>query len=212
MVRVHVDAAAPDADAIERVARLIRRGAVIAIPTDTLYGLAADPGNPAAVERIFAIKGRQAGQALPLVAADRDQVVGYVGALGPLADRLAVRFWPGPLTLVVAAPPHLAPGVTGGTATVGIRVPAHAVTRALCAACAHPITATSANRSGEPATELPDAVVAALGDRLDGLVDAGATAGGAPSTLVDTTGDRPRLLRSGAISWDDIERCLQLEP
>jgi len=211
MLRWRIDALSPAADAVEQIARLIRRGGVVAIPTDTLYGLAADPGNASAIDRLFAIKGRQAGQALPLVAADRDQVVAYVGALGPLADRLAARFWPGPLTLVVAAPPQLAPGVSGGTATVGIRVPAHAATRALCAACAHPLTATSANRSGEPATALPDIVAASLGDRLDGLVDAGSTAGGAPSTLVDTTGTQPRLIRAGAIPWEDIEQCLHLE-
>lgn len=211
MMRVRIDASAPAADAVEEVARLVRRGGVVAIPTDTLYGLAADPGNASAVDRIFALKGRQAGQALPLVAADRDQVVAYVGALGPLADRLAARFWPGPLTLVVAAPPQLAPGVTGGTATVGIRVPAHAATRALCAACGHPLTATSANRSGEPATESPEVVAASLGDRLDALFDAGSTSGGAPSTLVDTTGAQPRLLRAGAISWEEIEQCLHLE-
>ena len=211
MMRVRIDATAPAADVVDEVARILRGGGVVAIPTDTLYGLAADPGNASAVDRIFAIKGRQAGQALPLVAADRNQVVAYIGPLGPLADRLAARFWPGPLTLVVAAPPHLAPGVTGGEATVGIRVPRHAATQALCAACGHPLTATSANVSGEPATEWPDIVAASLGARLDALVDAGATAGGAPSTLVDTTGAQPRLLRAGAISWEEIERCLHPE-
>ncbi len=209
MRRVYVDPDAPQRDAIEEAATWIRDGGVIAIPTDTLYGIAADPFNPRAVARIFEVKGRDADQALPLVAADLAQVVRQIGPLTESARRLVTRFWPGPLTLLAPAPPRLADGVTGGTGRVGVRVPAFAVTRAVCAAVGHPITATSANISGQAPPADPDLVERSLGDRLDYLLDTGCTPGGLPSTIVDVTGDAPRLVRGGAISWDDISACLQ---
>jgi L-threonylcarbamoyladenylate synthase len=209
MRRVFVDPAAPQRDAIEEAAGWIRRGGIVAVPTDTLYGLAADPFNAAAVARLFAVKGRDAGEALPLIAADAAQVAARLGGLPAAGGRLAGRFWPGPLTLVVQAPPMLARAVTGGTGTVGVRVPAHAVARAVCAACDHPITATSANISGSPATADPDVVERTLGDRIDLLIDTGPTPGGAPSTIVDVAGPTPRMIRAGAIPWAEIESWLQ---
>jgi L-threonylcarbamoyladenylate synthase len=208
MRRVFVDPGAPQRDAIQEAAMWIRRGGLVALPTDTLYGLAADPFRAGAVARVFEAKGRDAGRALPLIAADTAQVVAHLGPLPPLASVLAARFWPGPLTLLVAAVPRLAPAVTGGTGPVGVRVPANDVARAVCAACGHPVTATSANRSGERATADPDVVERTLGDRLDLLLDAGVTPGGAPSTIVDVTAAEPRLVRAGAIAWDDVIACL----
>jgi len=204
VLRIVVSAVSPDAESIGRAAALLRGGAVAAIPTDTLYGLAADPFSATAVQRIFAIKDRATERALPLVASSLEQVQSRIGALTPLARRLAERHWPGPLTLVVDAPGTLAPDVTAGGSTVGVRVPAHDVTRALCEACGHPLTATSANLSGHPATDDPDAVFRAIGDRIDLLVDAGVSPGGLPSTVVDVTGIEPRLIRAGAISWDSV--------
>lgn len=208
MRRVFVDPGAPQRDAIQEAAMWIRRGGVIALPTDTLYGLAVDPFSADAVGRVYAVKGRDANRAVPLIAADTAQVIAHFGPLSPPAAVLAERFWPGPLTLLVGAVPRLAPDVTGGTGAVGVRVPAHDVARAVCAACGHPVTATSANRSGEPATADPEAVERALGERLDFLLDAGVTPGGAPSTIVDVTAADPRLVRAGAISWDDVRACL----
>jgi L-threonylcarbamoyladenylate synthase len=205
--RIIVDATSPSAHALEEAVRAIRRGGVIAMPTDTLYGLAVDPFRPDAVARVFAVKGRSAERAVPLVAADADQVKDRIAALPPQVARLASRFWPGPLTLLVAAPGTLAAGVTGGTGKVGVRVPAHAVTRALCAACGTPLTATSANISGDSPAADPDDVARSLGDRIDVLVDAGTTPGGSPSTIVDATGDAPVLVRAGAIAWEEIEAC-----
>jgi L-threonylcarbamoyladenylate synthase len=207
MRRVFVDPGAPQRDAIQEAATWIRRGGVIALPTDTLYGLAADPFLADAVARVYGVKGRDADRALPLLAADAAQVTAHLGPLSSSAAALAARFWPGPLTLLVPAAPRLAPGVTGGTGAVGVRVPAHEVARAICAACGHPVTATSANRSGEPATADPDVVERTLGDRLDLLLDAGVTPGGPPSTIVDVTAE-PRLVRAGAIAWDDVLACL----
>jgi L-threonylcarbamoyladenylate synthase len=212
MRRVFVDPGSPQRDAIEEAAKWIRNGGLIALPTDTLYGLAADPFSAAAIARLFAIKGRAAERAVPLIAADAAQVAAQLGRLPAAGQRLAERFWPGPLTLLVPATRALAAAVSGGTGRVGVRVPAHDVARAICAAVGRPITATSANVSGEPATPDPDQVERTLGGRLDLLIDAGTTPGGAPSTIVDVTGADPALVRAGALSWDDIQAWLHSDP
>jgi len=212
MRRVFVDPGSPQRDAIREAAQWIRRGGVVALPTDTLYGLSADPFLARAVARVFAIKGRASENALPLIAADTEQVRQHLGPLSDVGERLAARFWPGPLTLLVSATPALARDVTAGTGRVGVRVPADAVARAVCAAVGRPMTATSANRSGEPATADPDVVERTLGDSLDLLIDAGPTPGGLPSTIVDVTENTPRLVRAGAVSWEDIQACLATEP
>jgi L-threonylcarbamoyladenylate synthase len=209
MRRVFVDPAAPQRDAIHEAAHWIRNGGLVAVPTDTLYALAVDPFRSDRVVRLFAAKERPAGQAVPLIAADLNQVTDHLAPLSPRAARLAERFWPGPLTVLVPTPAALARGVDGGTGQVGVRVPDHGVARAIAAAAGRPITATSANISGEAATADPDAVERTLGDRIDLLVDAGPTPGGPPSTIVDLTGVAPRLVRVGAIPWEEIERCLR---
>ena len=212
-----------DASAIARAARVILAGGVVAIPTDTLYGLAADPFRADAVARIIEIKERPE-RALPLIAADAEQVAARLGALPPMALALARSFWPGPLTLLIDAPPSLAPGVTAATGRVGVRVPAHDVARALCRACGSPLTATSANISGAPATASPDEVERTIGARIDLLLDAGVTPAGLPrrsavgaeagakpgrpSTIVDVTGPAPRLIREGAVSWEEVVACV----
>jgi L-threonylcarbamoyladenylate synthase len=202
--RVFVDPEAPQRDAIEEAAGWILGGGVVALPTDTLYGLAADPFSAAAVARVFEVKGRAAEHALPLVAADLAQVVSHLGTLSEVAERLAGRFWPGPLTLLVTAPRAIARDVSAGTGCVGVRVPADRVARGICAAAGRPVIATSANISGEAPTADPDEVERTLGDRIDLLIDAGPTRGGAPSTIVDVTGAAPALVRAGAIAWEDI--------
>ena len=212
MRRVFVDPEAPQRDAIEEAAKWILGGGVVALPTDTLYGLAADPFSAAAVARVFEVKGRAAERALPLIAADAAQVAAHLGVLSETAARLARRFWPGPLTLLLPAPRAIAPDVAGRTGRVGVRVPADGVARAICAVAGRPVTATSANLSGEPPTAEPDEVERALGDRIDLLIDAGPTRGGAPSTIVDVTGAAPSLVRAGAIDWEDILECLNTEP
>ena len=206
MRRVWLDPDAPQRDAIEEAAKWILAGRVVAIPTDTLYGLAVDPFNAVAVEALFVAKARPAERAVPLIASDLGQVVAVLGPLSPIAARLADRAWPGPVTLLVPAPHGLAPAISGGTGAVGVRVPNHGVARAIARAAGRPITATSANLSGEPATDDPDRVEAALGDRIEMLVDVGRTAGGPPSTIVDVTGAEPRLVRAGAVPWEEIQR------
>ncbi len=208
MRRVFVNPLRPHRDAVQEAAKFIRQGRVIAIPTDTLYGLAANPMSPEATARVFEVKGRPAGQPLPLIAANPAQVAQFIAPLTGAARRLAERFWPGPLTLVVAAPSTLARPVTAGGATVGVRVPDSIVARAVCEAVGYPVTATSANVSGEPATDDPDVVEATLGATIDLLIDAGRTPGGPASTIVDVSGPVVRLVRDGAIPWKDVEACV----
>ena len=211
MRRVFVDPESPQRDAIQEAATWILNGGVVAIPTDTLYGLAADPFSADAVARVFAVKGRSAERALPLIAADEAQIAAHLGRLPADGGRLATRFWPGPLTLLVAAPRALARDVSGGTGKVGVRVPADDVARRICAAVGRPVTATSANASGEAATADPSTVERTLGDRIDLLIDTGPAPGGPPSTIVDATGPTPVLVRAGALAWDEIQAWLHNE-
>lgn len=207
MTRIVVDPHLPAADAIAQAAALIQRGGTVVIPTDTFYGVAADPRNAQAVRRIFSAKGRPDGRPLLLVAADLEQVERVVGAVSAGARRLAQSFWPGPLTMLFRAPSGLAEAVTAGSGRVGIRVPAHAATRAVCAAAGFAVTATSANLSGEPATGDPAALSASLLAEVDALLDGGATPGGGASTIVDVVDTAPRLIRDGVIPWPQVEAC-----
>jgi L-threonylcarbamoyladenylate synthase len=204
----YVNPAGTDGQWADDAAALLREGAVIACPTDTLYGLAADPRLSPAIERLYRIKGRAVDQAIPLVASSFGQLAACGALLPPSAARLARVFWPGPLTVLVAAWPGLCPEVLAGGATVAVRVPDHAAARALAAALGHPVTSTSANRSGEPPTADP-AVVAGLGDGLDGLIDTGPCPGGPPSTIVDVSGETPRLVRAGAVAWERVLESLR---
>lgn len=210
VIRLSIDPLDPDPAAVGAAARVVQRGGIVAMPTDTLYGLAVSPFNATALEAIRRLKERPADRAIPLVAADVEQIAATLGVLPMLARLLAARFWPGPLTMLMPAPERLPAEVTGGTGRVGVRVPAHAVTRALCAACGMPLTATSANKSGQPATNDPDAVAASLGAGIDVLLDAGVTPGGPPSTIIDVTDATPRVIRQGAIPWESIQSCLGL--
>jgi L-threonylcarbamoyladenylate synthase len=210
MRRVAIDARRPDAASLQEAAAVIKAGGIVAMPTDTLYGLAADPFSAAAVERVFAAKGRAAERALPLVAADITQVEEQLGALPPDGRRLAAAYWPGPLTLLLPRPSTMPEGVTGGLPHVGVRVPAHAVARDLCRACGGLLTATSANPSGAPASADPDDVERSMGEGVELLLDAGLTPGGPPSTIVNVSGDVVRLVRPGAIPWEEVQACLGL--
>lgn len=200
MHRVSVDPGFPAAHLLSQAAAILRDGGLVAFPTDTLYGLGADPRLPAAVESILRVKGRPAARGLPLVAADLDQV-DMVGRLSSLGARLAGVFWPGPLTVLIEARPDVHASVHGGSGLVAVRVPDHAVARGLARALGHPVVSTSANRSGEPEASTADEAVAALGEAIGFLLDAGASPGGPASTIVDATGAAPRLVRAGAIDW-----------
>jgi L-threonylcarbamoyladenylate synthase len=208
VIRLHVDPAAPDPRAIADAVDVLRRGGIVGYPTDTLYGLAVDPRRDDAVQRLFEVKARDRASAVALIAADvaQAQEAGTFG-VGELA--LARSFWPGPLTIVVPVAEALSRWLTAGLGTVGVRVPAHAVARALADGLGYCITATSANPSGQPAARTADEVSGALGERIDALVDAGPAPGGLPSTIVEFADGRPVLRRSGAVAWDRVLESLQ---
>ena len=195
-----------DAAALLPALTALRAGQVVAYPTDTLYGLGADPRSEVGVMAVFRIKGRDPDQSLPLIAASVEQAA-EAGELNAIARRLAARFWPGPLTLVVPQIMPLAPGV-GVAGAIAIRVPRDAIARDLARVLGAPITSTSANRSGDPPAETAREVAAALGDLVAVIVDGGAAPGGAPSTIVDVTTDVPRLVRAGAVPWDRVLESL----
>ena len=199
----------PALTSLSIAAEAIRRGGIVAIPTDTLYGLAADPFSPAAIAKLFAIKGRSAGRAVALIAADVDQVIAQVGPLPATARRLASVYWPGPLTMLLARPASIPAELVGGGDRIGVRVPDHDIARDLCRACGQVLTATSANISGEPASNDPDHIARVFAESdVDLLIDAGQTPGGAPSTIVDVLDDGVlHLVRPGAIEWEEIEAC-----
>ena len=170
-----------------------------------------DPRRDDAVARLFAAKGREPSAAVPLIAASIDQAQ-EAAILGDREIRLARTFWPGPLTIVVPARSGIAPAVLAGGTTVALRVPAHAVARALAAVFGFCITATSANRSGDPPAVTGADVSAALEtsiDLLDVLLDAGAATGGPPSTIVEMAESGPRLVRAGAVAWSRVLESLE---
>ena len=200
--RITIDPAHFDPGVLDKAVDVLRAGGVVAYPTDTLYGLAADPRSADAVTRVFALKGRPETSALTLIAADAEQASG-AAFFSARAAALAGAMWPGPLTIVTSARSGLAPEALAGGATVGVRVPAHDIARALARGFGFCITATSANRSGEVPTANPDAVLDAL-PAVDLLIDAGAAPGGPPSTIVDATSDVLRLIRDGAVPWSRV--------
>lgn len=200
------DAGSPLEPQLAPAVAAIAGGDVVGFPTETFYGLAADPRSARAVARLFELKGRAASQPIALIAADLDQVERIAG-LSAGARRLARAFWPGPLTLVVPARVPLARAVVSERGLVGVRVSSHPVARALAAAVGHPITATSANISGEPPARTADAVARAL-PGLPVLIDGGAAPGAAPSTVVELADGRAVLLRAGAVPWERVLESL----
>jgi len=202
MRRLFTDPVRPDETAIAEAVEVLRGGGVVAYPTDTLYGLAVDPANDTAVRRLFDLKGRDAAAAIALIAADAAQAE-HAGRFGPIERRLAAAFWPGPLTIVVPAADALS-RLLAPRGTLGVRVPAHAVARALAQQLGECITATSANRSGAAAPATAADVVRAFSDGVDLLLDGGAAPGGAPSTIVEVVQGRLTRHRAGAIVWDRV--------
>ena len=193
---------------IERAAAVLRRAGVVAYPTDTLYGLAADPRSAAAVDKLFNVKQRFPGHPIPLIAADLEQV-DEAAIMTPMAHRLAAAFWPGPLSVLLQAKPAVVPAVRAFDGSIAIRVPASDPARALARALGFCITSTSANLSGNPPTADPIELRRVLGDRVDDLLDGGPAPGGPPSTIVDARGDAVRLIRAGAVPWERVLESLE---
>lgn len=205
---VAIDTVATGSEAFAEAARVLRGGGLVAFPTETVYGLGANALDAAAVARIFAAKGRPANNPLIVHLADASQVH-EIAADWPLAAaRLAERFWPGPLTLILPRGDKVPDIVTAKGPTVAVRVPAHPVAQALLRAVALPVAAPSANRSTELSPTQAEHVLRGLKGRIDLLIDGGATPGGIESTVLDVTTMPPRLLRPGLIGVAELESLI----
>lgn len=201
---------APEAPALARAADVLRRGGAVVFPTDTYYGLAADPRRADGVARVFEAKGRASGVPLPLVAASLEQADRDVALLSGAALRLARRFWPGPLTLLASPRVMLAPGAAADDGSIALRVPDHAVARALAEALGFAVTSTSANASGREAVTSARDAAASLAGAVDLVLDAGETPGGSPSTIVDARVEPPVLVRAGAVPFHEVLDAVSL--
>jgi L-threonylcarbamoyladenylate synthase len=187
---------------------ILKCGGLVAFPTDTVYGVGALAFDGAAVESIYAAKDRPVEKAIPVLIGDPDDLVKVSLEVSEIAAKLAARFWPGPLTLVVSKHPDL-PEAVSAAPTVGVRVPDHPVARALLRA-AGPMAVTSANLSGQPSPSTAQEVFVQLGGRIALILDGGKTPGGVPSTVVDCAGAQPQVLRIGPISRDELLSVLGL--
>jgi L-threonylcarbamoyladenylate synthase len=199
---------ADDAAGLATASEVLRAGGVVAIPTDTVYGIAVALDTPGGIERLFEVKRRPPDKGIALLIDDAAQAAS-VGVMTPAAAALAGAFWPGGLTLVVRqrTDVRFPAALTGGAATVGLRVPDHPMPRALARATG-PLPTTSANLSGAPEARDAAEILAQLGDEIDLIVDGGPAQGGPASTVVDCSGARPVIIREGAIPTSRVARIL----
>lgn len=193
-------------DTILRALELLKRGGLVAFPTDTVYGVGALAFDADAVESIYSAKDRPVEKAIPILIGGPEDLDKVTTDIPPIAARLAARFWPGPVTLVLPKHPNL-PDVVSATPTVGVRVPDHPIARALLRA-AGPMAVTSANISGESSPKTADEVSRQLNGRIPLILDGGETPGGVPSTVVNCLGTEPVILREGPVTLEDIHFAL----
>ena len=209
ILRVHPDE--PQPDRIDYIVSCLRKGGVVALPTDTFYGLAVDPVNLAAVEQIYQIKTRQKHKPLSLLISGLAQAYELARDTDPLLDKLADRFWPGPLTIIVRAGTKLPLRSTANTGNVALRVPEAAICRAVVSELGLPITATSANLRGLPECTYAGCVREQFGEKIPLIVDGGPTARSVATTIVDLSGggNSWMILREGAVPTHEIALALQ---
>jgi L-threonylcarbamoyladenylate synthase len=199
-----VDPQHPEQAALDEARRCLVTDGVIAFPTESFYGLGVLATSAAAVERLFALKRRPADRPVPVVVADRWQVAMVIETVRPVANLLMTRFWPGPLTLVMVARASLPGRLTGGTGRLGVRQPGLSLPSLVAAAAGCPITATSANQTGQMPATTAERVRAVFGGEIDLILDGGPTPGGLPSTVLDLTVEPPRLVRAGRITEEQL--------
>lgn len=203
---------AANADSIRQAAAILRRGGLVAFPTETVYGLGADAQNESAVRAMFAAKGRPADHPVIMHLADATQVDEFAAEVPDVARTLAAAFWPGPMTLVFRRKRNVSPLVTGGLDTVGIRVPAHPIAHSLLREFGGPIVAPSANRFGRVSCTSALHVADELGGRADLILDGGDCPIGLESTIVDVSSGQPSILRPGAVTAEDVAGVLGSRP
>jgi L-threonylcarbamoyladenylate synthase len=208
-LRLKIDPNRPAAGALSEALAILRGGGVVAYPTETFYGLGADARREEAVEKIFRIKGRDFRNPVALIVENERDLIPLVEEPSPAGLVLIKAFWPGPLTLLFRASPAVLPKLTASTGKIGIRVSSHPVARLLAGGLPGPLTATSANRTGGPECTSADAVLDALGNSLDAVIDGGMTPGGPGSTILDITVTPPLILREGAIPGIRIRAVLE---
>ena len=193
---------------IKQAVTILKNGGVVAYPTDTVYGLGACMTNIKAVDRIFEVKGRPKGMALPVLLADKAQIEEIVISVPLIAQRLADEFFPGALTIILPKSSVVPDIITGGGKTVAFRIPNHPVPLALIKGLGKPIVGTSANLSGQPSALTAIEVQAQIGDKIDMVIDGGRCPGGIESTVIDLSGEKPVIRRQGAISIERLRKIL----
>ncbi len=199
---------ADDPRAPALAAQVIRSGGLVILPTDTVYGIAADLWQPDAVAALYAAKRRPPDRAIPILLADSGYMVSVASEVPPIARQLAAAFWPGPLTIAVPKLPEI-PAIVSSLPTVGVRVPDHASARATIRACGGALAVTSANLSNQPSALTAWEAAAALGKAADLILDGGRCPGGVPSTVVDVSGGALKVVRSGPLDEVVLRRALE---
>lgn len=206
-----VDPKSPQLEVVQQACEVLRRGGLVAFPTDTLYALGANALDPAAIERVLTVKGRHHGKPLSVLVPSVEAAAALVAASLPDGAQALMRaFWPGALTVVVRASAKIPSVLTAATGTVGLRMPAGAVAQALLAAFAGPIIGTSANKTGAADPADAKTVQKAIGGQIDLVLDGGRVTLGVPSTVIDCTAEPARILREGAISRTALQGKIAL--
>ncbi len=201
---IKVDSSGNPKGAISKAGQILLSGGLVAYPTESFYGLAADATNETAIRRLFHAKKRGPGRPVLILIPTAEVLDKYVHHIPPIAPQLIKKFWPGGLTLVFEAGPNISPLLTSGTGKIGIRLSSNPVATALTRAAGVPITGTSANFSGEPPCRNAEEVRRSLGHGVDLILDGGRTKGEIASTVLDVAVDPPRILRQGMVSQDEI--------
>jgi L-threonylcarbamoyladenylate synthase len=207
-LHVSVNPSFPEDRVLVLAAEVLQAGGVVVYPTETVYGLGANVWNPAAVQKVHALKRRREQKPVLVLVNSMDQVRGLTEEILPSGAILMREFWPGPLTLVFSGGQQVIPELMEGKGTIGIRISSHPVCQKLTAVCGYPVTSTSANLEGEPTPATVEEIEVALGPGVDLYLDAGPLPPSRPSTVVDVTASPPRLIRDGAIPFERLARVL----
>jgi L-threonylcarbamoyladenylate synthase len=199
-VTVKIDSSNPDSATLQKIIEFIRAGKTIAFPTETFYALGASAYNEEALKKVFEIKGRDFNKPLPLLIEGETMLKEVVDSIPATAASLMQEFWPGGLTLIFRVSPKIPPLVTAHTNTIAVRNSSHSLARLLVKSSGHPLTATSANLSGQKSCSSASEVAESIGNAVDLIIDGGQTEGLLPSTIVDLTSTPPEIVREGIIS------------
>ena len=206
--RVKIDPLRPETSTLKKAVEILKKGEVIALPTDTFYALGADGLNPEAIKKVYEIKGRDYKKPILLLISDRELLSSLVSEIPSVAEKLISYFWPGPLTIIFKASAEIPLVLMGEGDKIGIRIPDNRVIREISRLLRGPITGTSANLSGKPSPISAKEIISSIGEKVDLILDGGDAPGGKESTIIDVTTIPPRLIRRGKISVEEIEKVI----